>query len=156
MIQKSITAFALVLLIISGAGAQNMGSLTFIENLGNREQATLGDAVTFYMLTLNKPARGFKADLSALKRLGILDAGALLDSGKKDVLRKGVIAGMIARHLKLRDSIWYLVTGFDRYAYRACVAAKILPPKGSEWDKVSGEELIEMMRRVGERSGGVQ
>ncbi len=156
MIQKSIAAFALVLLIISGAGAQDMGSLVFIENLGNREQATIGDAVTFYMLTLNKPSRGFKADLSSLKKMGVLDAGDLVDAGKNDVLRKGVIAGMIARHLKLRDSIWYLATGIDRYAYRACVAAEILPPKGSEWDTVSGEELIEMMRRVGERSGGAQ
>lgn len=156
MIKKSIAALGLALLIISGAGAQGMGSLTFIENLGNKKAATLGDAVTFYLLTLDKPSQGFKADVKALERLGVLKPGSLAEYGQKKVLRKGVIAGMVARHLKLRNSLWYIVSGFDRYAYRACVDAKIMPPQGSEWDKVSGEELIEIMRRVGERSGGAQ
>lgn len=156
MIQKSIAAIALVLLIISGAGAQNMGSLTFIENLGNRKTTTVSDAVSFYLLTLNKPAQDFENNVKSLIRIGILKEGFLADYSGDDILRKGVIAGMVARHLKLRDSIWYIISGADRYAYRACVADRIIPPKGSEWDTVSGEELIEIMRYVGQRSRGVK
>ncbi len=153
MIRKIGTAVMLTLFIVSAAGAQDMGSLTFIENLGNKKTATFGDAVSFYMLTLDKNSQGFTQDLRTLKKKGI---AAGYNYNKGDALRKGVIARMVARHLNLKDSLWYFIFKTERYAYRACVAAELLPPRGSEWDSISGEELIELMRRVGERSGGAQ
>lgn len=153
MIRKVATAAVLLLMAVSIAGAQDMGSLTFIENLGNKKTATFGDAVSFYMLTLDRNTQGFNRDLNTLNAKGI---AAGYNYKKGDALRKGVIALMVARHLKLKDSLWYVFFGTERYAYRACIAAGILPPRGSEWDKVSGEELIEIMRRVGERSGGTK
>lgn len=153
MIRKMSAALVLLLALFTVAGAQDMGSLTFIENLGNKKKATFGDAVTFYMLTLDKKRTGFARDLASLQKEGI---AAGYDLKADDVLRRGVIARMVARHLKLKDSLWYVVFGTERYAYRACVATGLMSPRGSEWDKVSGEELIEIMRHVGERSGGAR
>ena len=40
--------------------------------------------------------------------------------------------------------------GREGYAFRACVAHGIMDHDGSEWDKISGEELIEIMSKVTE------
>jgi hypothetical protein len=68
-------------------------------------------------------------------------------------MRKGVAARLLARYLGLTDSLLYDIFGSERYAFRACVAAGIMVADGSEWDAVSGEELLEIMRRVAEISG---
>jgi len=147
----------LLLLCIICAGstllAQDMGSLAFINDLADKKTATFGDAVKLFVVTLDRNSAGFRQDLNVLKKAGVATG---YDIKEKAPLRKGVVARMAARYLKLDDSLWYDLFGTERYAFRACVAAEIMIVDGSEWDTVSGEELIEIMRRVGDRSGGEQ
>ena len=131
--------------------AQDMGSIDFIHKVAEKQKTTFSDAVNFYILTLDKQPASFEANLSLLNKEGITTG---YDLSGDTTLRRGVLARMVARHLKLSDSAWYNIFGSERYAFRACVAAGIMPANGSEWDKVSGEELIEIMRRVADLTGG--
>ncbi|MCP4134773.1 MAG: hypothetical protein GY754_27610 [bacterium] len=133
------------------ASGQNIGSLSFIHQLGDKEKASLEDGVTFFVLTMGQTSSSFDANVAALK------AKTLLNDSKYDKnapLRRGLLAGMICRYLKLGDSLFYKIFGTDRYAFRACIAAGLMDVDGSEWDILSGEELIEIMARVGEYGGG--
>ncbi|MFC1671077.1 hypothetical protein ACFL20_11860 [Spirochaetota bacterium] len=125
--------------------SQGVGNLQYINDLGNKKIATNGDAVKFFMMAMDKTPGAFKTDVSKLKKLGVLRS---TDIDEKSPLRRGVIANMVVRHLKLRDSLLYIIFGTDRYAYRVCAARRIMDYDGSEWDIISGEELIEIMSNV--------
>jgi len=142
---------SLILLLSSSLFAQGLGSLGFIHELGEKEQATFGDAVKFMVIVMDKRSVNFKRDLRILNKNGITSG---YSNNKNTPLRKGAVARMAARYLKLNDSFMYKIFGTERYAFRACVAADIMVQNGSEWDRISGEELIEIMRRVSEKSGG--
>jgi hypothetical protein len=55
---------------------------------------------------------------------------------------------MIAGKLNLGDSLMYMILPLERYAFKACIAENIMQTEGSEWDAVSGGELIEIMTAV--------
>ncbi len=38
----------------------------------------------------------------------------------------------------------------ERYAFRACASRGLMDANNSEWDKLSGEELLEIMAKVSE------
>jgi hypothetical protein len=63
---------------------------------------------------------------------------------------------MIARYLDLKDLLLYRLFKIERYAYQACVAAEIMEANRSEYDKLSGEELIEIMSTVDEIKRGAE
>ena len=148
-LQKIIMVSALVLFSTS-LFAQSMEDLNFINDLGEKKQTTFGDAVKFMVFEMDMNSTSFARDLSILSDKGIATGYTY---GKDDILRKGVIARMVARYLKLDDSVFYRLFGTERYAFRACVAAGIMVSDGSERDRVTGDELIEIMRRVSKKKG---
>jgi hypothetical protein len=130
--------------------AQELGNLDFINNLGEKDAATYGDAVTFFIYMQNRYPEGFEADIKTLNRSNITTG---IKAGREDVLTRGTLSLMLARYLNLKDSLLYLISNTGRYAYRACVAADLMDFNGSEWDIISGEELIEIMAIASEKGG---
>lgn len=128
--------------------AQEYGGLNFINQLGEKKTATWGDATALYVITLGKAPAGFDANVQTLQSMGIIKTNKY---GKDKPLRKGMLAKMIARHLKLKNTLLYLIFGTERYAHRSCVAERIYPADSSEWDAMRGDELIEIMTMVSEK-----
>ncbi|HOW83719.1 MAG TPA: hypothetical protein PK573_14245 [Spirochaetota bacterium] len=137
--------FALLLLFTVSLGAQNLGNLDFVNSLGDREAATYGDAVTFFMLMENRAPGGFEANVAALDRLKITTG---IRAAENTLLDRGMLALMVSRYLKIVDSLLYLISGSGRYAFRACAEQGIMDSDASEWDVISGEGLIEVMAKV--------
>ena len=128
--------------------AQEAGQINFINDLAGKKEVTFEQAVKFYLYTLGKAPTNFNADVKALKDLKLLKAPAY---EKDRPLRRGMLALMIARHLKIKNSLFFLMFDTRRYAHRACVGAKIMDVDTSEFDLMSGDELIETMAAVSER-----
>ena len=94
-----------------------------------------------------------EANVKTLKEMQLLKA----DRYDKDKpLSRGMLALMVARHLKLKGSLFYLMFDTERYGHRACVAEKIMDVNTSEWDTMTGDELLEVMAIVSERMEGKQ
>jgi len=125
--------------------AQDTGSLGFINDLASKKQATFGDAVIFFAVAADQQSKSFKKNFETLKEMALMK-NLDYDSGKP--LRRGMVALMAARYMKLRDSLLYNIFDTERYAHRACVAAGIMDAATSEWGPVSGDELIEIMSAV--------
>ena len=154
MIQMKLKLFismTLMLCFYALAHSQSMNVLNYVNELGDKKQASFGDAVKLIVLDMGENTSGFESDLSVLNARNKIAAGYSLSENAP--LRKGVVARLIARYLRLTDSLVYNIFGTERYAFRACVAADIMIADGSEWDYVSGEELLEIMRRVAVISG---
>ncbi len=120
----------------------------FINALADKKVVTFEDGVKMYLYTLGKVPAGFNADVATLKGLKLLKAKTY---DKDKPLRRGMLALMVARHLKLKGSFFYLLFDTERYAHRACVADVIMTPSTSELDTMTGDELLEIMAIVGER-----
>jgi hypothetical protein len=143
----------LVILILLCAQVQSQESVTFINALGEKDTATFGNAVTIFMYVINQTPKNFSQDNAALTARGI---SAGMEYGADRPLRRGMIAKMVARHMDLRGSLMYNIFGTERYAYTACVDGGVMDPYGSEWDVLSGEELIEVISRMTESTEGDQ
>ena len=148
---KIFASITLMLCFYASVNPQSMSVLNYVNELGDRKQATFGDIVTLLVLDMGEKTLGFESDLSVLNVRNKIAAGYNLRENAP--LRKGAAARLIARYLRLSDSLMYNIFGTERYAYRACVAAGIMIADGSEWDYVGGEELLEIMRRVSIISG---
>ncbi len=126
-------------------------SLDFINALGNKKQAVFQDAVAFFAVELGKEDAGFRNNLDVLKAAKILSDE---NYNAMSPLRRGTVALFAARYLKLGDSLFYLAFGTERYAHRACIASELMDADSSEWDSLSGEELIEIMSRISAKAEG--
>ncbi len=125
--------------------ANNLSALTIINTIGNKKKTTFGDAVQLFAMALDKDKGSFQELLTVLKSAGITRG---LGFKKSDVLRKGTLALLTAQYCKLGDHLLYLIFKSERYAVRACIANNFMSTDSSEWDKVSGEELIEMISKI--------
>lgn len=141
---KKITAAMVILLMSLSTFAKPMSEIDFIDSLDSKKVATYGDAVKLFAFQLIGRSNGFNADLSALGSI------VTKKTGKDEPLKKGEIANMTARYLKLSDSLMYKMTGFNRYAFRVCAAHGIMNEDGSENDIMSGMELLEVFNQISE------
>jgi hypothetical protein len=125
--------------------------INFINELSGKKVVTFADGVKMYMYALGKAPAGFVADVAVLKEMNMLKARTY---DKDAPLRRGMLALMVARHLKLKGSIMFLIFDTRRYAHRACVAERIMDINTSEFDLLTGDELLEVMAIVSERMEG--
>jgi hypothetical protein len=152
--KRYITLLIIALLFASPLAAQEVGSIAFIDTLAGKKQATVGDAVKFFTIAMGKGPAGFAADLKSLQKQNIISNKAYKEN---QPVRRGAVAYMAAHYLKLGDSLMYIILPMTgRYSYRACIAAEIMTAEGSEYDFLSGAELVEIMRRVSIKSGGAE
>ncbi len=128
-----------------------VADVAYINTVADKPVATVGDGMKLYVLSLGIDGGDFKANMNLLLKAGILKHTDYIETAP---LRRGTLARMIARHLKLNDSFFFNLFGTERYAFRACIAEEIMDYDGSEWDKLSGGELLEILRRVSEKTGG--
>lgn len=139
-----------VLLVFTVAQSQQ---IQFINELSSKKVVTFGDGVTMFMYLLGKAPAGFTADVAVLKDLKLLKAKSY---DREAPLRRGMIALMAARQLKLKGSLFYLMFDTERFAHRACVAENIMDVSTSELDTLTGDELLEVITAVSERMEAVK
>jgi len=148
--------FLMVLLLVNPIIAQNTNnsndgnadvdtSMLFINNLGNKSQATFGDVIDFFMLMKKQNIVSFQDEFKYLNKNKFLKG---LKYKKNKPLRLGIVALMAARYLGLKNNLFFMMFNTERYAHRSCVAKKIIPSGTSEWDPVSGEDLIDIISNV--------
>jgi hypothetical protein len=133
-----ITILALILLISipvqhKTASAQETDEVGFLDALGKKSAASISDAQTLFKMVLEKK---------------YTPSAAVED--KNSSVKKGYIAYLVAGNLGLTDSLLFNLSRSQRYAFRVCVAHKLMNADGSENDMMSGEELIEFLRLASE------
>jgi hypothetical protein len=146
-------AFLMAFLFISSIVFSQ--EINFINDLSGKKNITFEDGVKMFLYTLGKTPAGFDADVKTLQDMGLLKFPAY-QYERNDPLRKGMLALIVARRLKLQGSLFYLMFDTQRYAHRACVAEKIMDVNSSEWDTMTGDELIDVMAVVSERMEGAK
>ena len=131
-------------------GNESFNEVNFVNKLGDKKVATVGDAYTFFVLLSENSQKTF---LKNQKKL--IDLKLIGSSTKEDkVLSKGFLSSIIVRYLKLNDSLMYKITGADRYAFRLCASKGLMKHNGSEYDKISGSELIEIISSMSDNKDG--
>ena len=120
MTKLSIIIISLCILFSSQLFAQNIANIEFIGNtVADKDKSTFADSVHFFMLTAGKKIQSFEENMKVLNKEGITSGINLI---KDSPLRRGALALMLARYLKLGDSLLYAIFKNERYAYRACAA----------------------------------
>lgn len=151
---KSLILLSCLLLALSLAApvfSQDMGSIAFINDLSEKKEASYGDAVKLFALTAGRRSAGFKADLQYLLNEKIAWGSGYAETAP---LRRGTLALLAARYLKLDDSLMFAIFKVRRYAVAACVANELMSSDGGEWDVLSGGELIEVMGIISRKQEG--
>lgn len=138
----------LSLFIFSTAPAQDISQLNFIHSLDSQAIATYGDAVKLFAVSTGARAGNFASESAFLDEQGLA-----LKYNEDKPLSRGMAALMTARYLNLKGSFMYLIFKSERYAYRACVADSLMPGDASEFDKLSGPELLELMSLINDKKG---
>ena len=135
-------------LLFSSAYAQDMNQLDFIHSLDRKASATYGDAVKLFTASTGGRAGNFASESAWLNEQGIA-----LEYSEDAPLTRGMAALMAARYLNLKGSFMYLLLGSERYAYRACIADSLMPGDASEFDKLTGPELLELISLISDKKG---
>jgi hypothetical protein len=141
---------AAVPLLSQEGGYQGVADIEFLNQVADRPVATVGDAVGLFSMFYGERRPDFAGNLEFLRQKGVAGTGL----AEADSLRRGTLAQLAARYLRLGDSLMYAVIGTGRYAVTVCVANEIMEPAGGEWDVLSGGELVEIVRKVAEKAGG--
>ena len=122
----------------------------FFRVLAAKPNATMEDAVkALYMLKLGESALG---EMTFAEICDILTQKQLIkkDYAKdpKRLVNRGQIAYMICKALEIKGGLTMRIFGVsERYGYRECVYLGLLPV-GSQWDKVSGSELLGILAQA--------
>ena len=124
---------------------QLMISLQIANELSSKSTITFGEAVRFLMLTIHGHYLNFEEDLAYLVRQNIAQGIKLKEN---DEINLGTLSLMTARTLKLKNSLFFNIFGTKRYAVRACADAGLINNTSGVHDKVSGEEFVELMRKI--------
>ncbi|PKL17687.1 MAG: hypothetical protein CVV49_09860 [Spirochaetae bacterium HGW-Spirochaetae-5] len=141
-------SFIAILLSTGIAFSQDVTQVTFLSELDNKSTATYGDALIMFKLQSGSSVSA-KGRSSSLKELYVLQG-----YDETDTLSKGMASLMTARYLDLGGSFMYMILDIKRYAYKACIANGIFTADGSENDKMSGPELIELFSKISDFKGG--
>src|SRR6056297_2939133 len=148
---RKVQILLVILLFPAILFAQGAANVALINQVADKPVVNTGDAVSMFVLILDERNRGFDSNVATLKKRNIVKDEKLTEN---DPIRQGQLARMIARYLDLNDSLMYFLIPSNRYALRACVANRIMTHQSSEWDLVSGGELVEIMSKVSVLAGG--
>ena len=132
--------------------AQNVDQINYTTELQNKKTTTFEDAVKMFVYHYGETSKGFEKDLEFLNSRGILKKKYMAYKPER-TLKRGQIAYMAAKYLKLKDHMFYMITGAERYAFRACISNKIMVADASENDIISGGELCEIFTSIAEFEG---
>lgn len=147
-IQIFYITLAAIISLTGSSFSQDVTQVTFLSELDNKSTATYGDALIMFKLQ-----SGNSVSVKRKSSAGS-ESFALQGYTEADTLTKGMASLMTARYLDLGGSFMYLILDIERYAYKACIANRIFSPDGSENDKMSGPELIELFSKISDMKGG--
>ena len=122
-----------------------MISLKIANGLSSKSTITFGETIRFLMLTIHGHYINFEEDLAYLVRQRIAQGIKLKE---KDEINLGTLSLMTARTLKLKGSLFFNIFGTKRYAVFACADAGLINNTSGVYDKVSGEEFVELIRKI--------
>jgi len=140
--------FILILSFSKVSFSQDVTQVTFLSELDAKIIATYGDALILFKLQSGGSRHSSK--ISNIK----IESYSLTDYDESTILTKGMASLMTAKYLNLGGSFMYLIFGTERYAYKSCIANGIFSEGGSENDKLTGPELIELLSRISDIKGG--
>ncbi len=146
-----LVAFLSLPLIAQESGFQSVADIEFVNQVADAPLARVSDAVGLFAMFYGARRPDFQNNIALLRSKGISIPETLQEN---DVLRRGTLALLAARYLDLGDSFMYRLFHTTRHAVTACVANGIMEASGSEWDILSGGELVEVVRKVAEKAGG--
>lgn len=124
----------------------NAEQADFFSKLSEKEFATFSDCVTAYCYFNQIDVKDdFEENINNLKTI-------IPKMPKKynadDMLTTGDFSLLTAQHLGLKSGLFYLATKTGRYAARELYIIGIIPLNTSEYEKISGLELIEYLQKV--------
>lgn len=121
----------------------NNNEIQYLDNLSNQKTTTVADAFALYYKFKFNKISNYNTHKNAIVKIGAINKEEYKTG--KELLKRGLLAQIIATELNLKNSLLYIIFGSDRYAYRACAASFIMPHGKSSYDLMSGQELIEAM-----------
>jgi hypothetical protein len=118
----------------------------FINNLLEKKTALFSDCITsFCYLKGIDASSDFQSNLKELNKT--VKFVPLNIKGNKE-LTIGDFSLLAAEYLDLKTVLLFIASNSPRYATRELIEINILPLNTSEWEKVSGVELIKLMQRI--------
>jgi len=142
----TITSIIISAMFVIPAFLNATTSVQFVEQISVKSEVTFGEVVKFFMFTTRGQFTTFEEGRNYLVQNNIAQGINLKENDKANL---GTVSLMAARALNLKDSLLYNIFKNKRYAVRACAAAGLIDDASGIYDKVSGEELIEIMRKIG-------
>jgi len=123
---------------------------SFFRVLAAKPNATMEDGVKMlYMLTTGESSTGkmtFQEICDILSRKGIIRKS--YTKNKDRLLNRGQVSYMLCKALGIKGGLTMRIFGVsERYGFRECVYLKLVPP-GTQWDRVTGGELLGIMARA--------
>jgi len=121
-----------------------------LDEIADKSKVTLDDALFMILLIKEKNQIAYKGNfkqrLAAVEKLELLPKN--FKGQETQNLRRGQLAMMLTRLLKLKGSILYNMFPGERYSYKLCAYHELMPQKKSEWESLSGDELLEVIRKT--------
>ena len=137
---KYIICIIIVSLFTLNLFSQEKTQAEFLSELDNKDTATYGDALAMFSLQSGGAISVNSISEPKGYSLQNYEEGAPLTTGMASL--------MTVKYLNLDGSFMYLLFGTERYAYKACVSNNLFNKNGSENEKMTGLELIELFSRI--------
>lgn len=148
---NKVLVFLAALVLAAPLLSQDISEITTINSIADKPAASFSDAVKLFVLIGGGRSAGHD---DSMRLAGVQKVVRGMNYKAEDALRRGALALMIARHMDLGGTLFYSIFHSERYAYKVCAENDIMDSNGSEWDRISGGELVEIMRKVSAHRGG--
>jgi len=120
--------------------------IEFIDNLYKQKNATYYDCIkSFCYLNNLEVTNNFEKDLESLKKIIKYLPKNIPDEKK---LSLGNFSLLAIQYLKIESGMMYFATHSGRYASRELMMRGLIPFNASEWEEMSGAELISNLQKV--------
>ncbi len=139
--------FVFIIIILSGIQILQAQDADFIDNLILKKNASFQDMVVLFLHLNNIEQQGtFEKKLENLKSF----INKIPVRNPDTELTVADFSLISVQYLKIKGGLFYMATKNGRYATRELMLAGILPDNTSEFRKISGEELMTLIRKVGD------
>jgi len=120
--------------------------IEFINELTTKKYVTMSDLIISFCYLYNiEVSTDFETNVKSLSKF----IAKLPKKLNKDrVITMGDFSLIAAQYLKLKSGLFYLATKSGRYALRELMLVNIIQTNTSEFEKISGEELLKYLEKV--------
>ena len=144
--------FSVILLVISTLGAQQpIVDNDSISEVAEAKEVNWGAFISLLseILEETEPSgRSFSSRIETLQQKEIIPANWALTESES--LTRGQLSYVLVKVYKLKGSFMNSFFPSGRYSYQLLADKGIMPPRRSENDRLSGDEVLEAIRRLDE------